>query len=120
VTVESGEYAPEVVADLELMVARSLRVWELPDDTAIRLLNLSENATFALTDPASGRELVLRVHRVGYSSAEEIRAELAWMMALRDDGVIETARPQPGRDGELVQLAAQLLGGRFMRQGGAV
>ena len=43
-----------------------------------------------------GRELVLRVHRVGYSSAEEIRSELAWIDALRRDGVIETAAPVPG------------------------
>jgi Ser/Thr protein kinase RdoA (MazF antagonist) len=97
-----GEYTPEVVADLHLMVAGSLHVWGLSPEARISLLNLSENATFALSDPASTGDLVLRVHRVGYSSAEEIRSELAWMSALRRDGVIETAAPLPGRDGELV------------------
>jgi Ser/Thr protein kinase RdoA (MazF antagonist) len=43
------------------------------------------------------------VHRVGYSSAEEIRSELAWINALRRDGVVETALPVPGRNGEPVQ-----------------
>jgi len=133
----SGEYTPEVVADLHRMVAGSLARWGLPPDTGITLLNLSENATFALGGPGregadgarlgedsrgareaqggagqggersgedrrGARELVLRVHRIGYSSAEEIRAELAWIEALRRDGVIETATPLPGVDGELV------------------
>ncbi len=99
----AGEYAADVVADLRLMVAQGLARWGLPRATAISLLNLSENATFALGDPAAGRELILRVHRVGYSSAQEIQSELAWMSALRRDGVIDTARPLPGRDGEWVQ-----------------
>jgi Ser/Thr protein kinase RdoA (MazF antagonist) len=99
-----AEYPPEVVADLQIMVARGLPRWGLSPDTAIALLNLSENATFALSDPVAGRELVLRLHRVGYSSAEEIRSELAWINALRQDGVIETAAPIPGNDGERVQI----------------
>ena len=99
----SGEYAPEVVADLHRMVAGSLKAWGLSSQTVISLLNLSENATFALSDPTVSQELVLRVHRVGYSSAEEIRSELAWMQALRRDGVIDTASPLPGSNGELLQ-----------------
>jgi len=97
----SGEYAAEVVEDLKLMVAQNLRRWAVPPAARVRLLNLSENATFALE--GHGADLIVRVHRVGYSSAEEIRSELAWIMALRRDGVIDTARPIPGRDGELLQ-----------------
>jgi Ser/Thr protein kinase RdoA (MazF antagonist) len=99
----TGEYPPDVVADLHHMVAQGLPRWDLSAQTAISLLNLSENATFALGDPASGRDLVLRLHRVGYSSAEEIRSELAWINALRRDGAVETALPVPGGDGESVQ-----------------
>jgi Ser/Thr protein kinase RdoA (MazF antagonist) len=99
----AGEYTAEVVADLHGMVAGSLACWGLSSETVISLLNVSENATFALSDPAARRDLVLRVHRLGYSSAEEIRSELAWIDALRRGGVIETATPVPGSDGELVQ-----------------
>src|SRR5260370_32817984 len=99
----AGEYAPEVVADLHLMVAGALERWGLSLQTVVSLLNLSENATFALSDPKVPQELVLRVHRVGYSSAEEIRSELAWMKAFRRDGVIDTAAPLPGSNGEPVQ-----------------
>jgi Ser/Thr protein kinase RdoA (MazF antagonist) len=101
-----GEYAAEVVEDLKRMVADGLPRWGLPSDTAVRLLNLSENATFALEaprkDPGTRPDLILRVHRVGYSSLEEIRSELAWIMALRTDRVVDTARPIAALDGELV------------------
>jgi Ser/Thr protein kinase RdoA (MazF antagonist) len=106
-----GEYTSEVLADLNDMVAANLARWQLSPATSIVLLNVSENATFALSDPA-GRDLVLRIHRVGYSSAEEIRSELAWMAALRRDGVIETASPLAGGDGELVQVLESRAGGR--------
>jgi Ser/Thr protein kinase RdoA (MazF antagonist) len=99
----TGEYAPDVVADLHRMVAGSLQCWGLSSQTTVSLLNLSENATFTLSDPAARQDLVLRVHRVGYSSAEEIRSELEWINALRRDAVIDTASPVPGSDGELVQ-----------------
>lgn len=97
-----GEFTAAAVAELHARVAASLDRWSLSPATSIVLLNVSENATFALSDPG-GRELVLRLHRVGYSSLEEIRSEIAWMQALRRDGVIETAAPVPGADGEWVQ-----------------
>jgi Ser/Thr protein kinase RdoA (MazF antagonist) len=106
----ADEYTPEVMAELQLRVAGGLWRWKLPPETSIRLLNVSENATFAVSEPR-GRELVLRVHRVGYSAADEIRSELAWMAALRRDGVIETAVPVPGVDGEAVQILGPIAGG---------
>jgi Ser/Thr protein kinase RdoA (MazF antagonist) len=106
----SGEYPPEVVADLHDMVAQGLPCWDLSPATVISLLNLSENATFALSDPGTGRDLVLRLHRVGYSSADEIRSELAWINALRRGGVVETALSVPGRDGESVQTLTSRTG----------
>ncbi len=83
-----GEYTPEVLADLEARVRRDLPRWGLSPRAQVSLLNVSENATFALDEP-KGRQLILRVHRVGYSSAEEIRSELAWMRALREDGIVD-------------------------------
>jgi Ser/Thr protein kinase RdoA (MazF antagonist) len=97
----AGEYTPAVVADLHLMVAGALDHWGLSPQTTVTLLNLSENATFMLSDRR--RDLVVRVHRVGYSSPQEIRSELEWINALRRDAVIETATPLPGGNGELLQ-----------------
>jgi len=106
----SAEYSAEVVADLHVMVANSLGRWGLSAEAAVSLMNVSENATFAVSDPGGRggrlgpREWVIRVHRVGYSSAEEIRAELAWINALRGERVVETATPVAGLDGEYVQV----------------
>ena len=99
----SAEYCAPVIADLHAMVGAALHRWRFPSDTTILLLNLSENATFLLRDARVERELILRVHRVGYSSHAEIRSELAWIHALRSDAVIETAEPLAGVDGELIQ-----------------
>jgi Ser/Thr protein kinase RdoA (MazF antagonist) len=106
----SGEYDPEVVRDLHTMVAQGLPRWGLAPSTTIELLNLSENATFGLSDPVAQRHLVLRVHRVGYSTAQQIRSELAWVQALHSSGTIETANPQPAIDGELVQTLVSAAG----------
>ena len=98
----SGEYPPAVLAELTARVACNVGRWGLAPGTEVSLLNVSENATFALGDPA-GRTLVLRVQRLGYSSLQEIRSELAWVQALRREGIVETASPVPGTDGDLVQ-----------------
>jgi Ser/Thr protein kinase RdoA (MazF antagonist) len=105
-----GEYAPEVVEELARMVAVALPRWGLSPETAVSVLNLSENATFALADPRTGRELVVRVHRVGYSSAEEICSELAWLEALGHEGVVDTATPVVGVDGERLQTLTSRAG----------
>lgn len=67
-------------------------------DAEITLLNVSENATFR-ADSADGRRLVLRVHRTGYHSREAIESELAWISALRADGIVRTAPVIPTPDG---------------------
>jgi Ser/Thr protein kinase RdoA (MazF antagonist) len=121
------EYSAEVLADLQVMVGNARRLWGLSSAAGVSLLNVSENATFAVSDacgrddrerppgddlPDCGdapggrtvpRELVIRVHRVGYSSAVEIRSELEWINALRRERVVETATPVAGVDGEYVQ-----------------
>src|SRR6202162_2834189 len=105
----ADEYKPAVVAELTARVTENLARWRFSSSASVTLLNVSENATFALRDP-DGRELVLRAHRVGYSSAEEIRSELAWMNALREDGVIETAAAVPGTDDQYVQILTSRTG----------
>ncbi len=68
------------------------------------LINLSENATYRVDDPASGRRYALRVHRDGYHSRNAIASELAWLQALRRDDVVVTPVPLAGADGDLIQI----------------
>ena len=63
--------------------------------STVRLLNVSENATYLVQDPDEGPS-VLRVHRLGYHTAAEIESELAWMDALRAEAGVRTPRVLPG------------------------
>ena len=87
---------------LASLAAASLSLWDVPVDATVRLINLSENATFLVESP-SGHRSVLRLHRDGYHSRRAIACELAWMAALDREGGVETARPIPGRNGEVIQ-----------------
>lgn len=85
----------------ELAEAATTR-YELPGGLAVRLVNLSENATYKIDAP-DGRRWALRIHRDGYHSREAIASELAWLTDLRGTGVVTTPRPVKGRDGEVIQ-----------------
>ena len=79
--------------------------FELAADLTISLINLSENATYRV-DVEGVPAYALRVHRGGYHSRAAIQSELNWLMALREDGVVQTPLPVRGRDGEFIQLVA--------------
>ena len=67
----------------------------------VELLNVSENATFLVSDPDAGPS-VIRVHRLGYHTEQEIASELAWMDALRSEAGVRTPRVLPAADGRRV------------------
>jgi Ser/Thr protein kinase RdoA (MazF antagonist) len=75
-------------------------------DTTIDLLNVSENATYLVSDPVAGPS-VLRVHRLGYHTEQEIASELAWMDALRAEAGVRTPRVLPAADGRRVVTVAE-------------
>jgi Ser/Thr protein kinase RdoA (MazF antagonist) len=77
--------------------------YALPDVLQISLVNLSENATYKIETP-NGQRWALRIHRDGYHSKSAIASELAWLVNLRDTGVVTTPAPVKGRDGELIHL----------------
>lgn len=87
---------------LELIARDALAAYGLPEQAGLTLLNVSENATFRVDDPDTGGRSVLRVHRPGYHCPEAIRSELAWVQALRADGVVSTPAVLPTVDGSLV------------------
>ena len=91
--------AEDVAARLEPVARRALSEYGLPDDAVLTLLNVSENATYAVDDPSTGARTVLRVHRLGYHDAAEIEAELAWLDALRGEAGVRTPHVLPAIDG---------------------
>jgi Ser/Thr protein kinase RdoA (MazF antagonist) len=83
---------------LELIARDALNAHRIGPDAGLTLLNISENATYAIDDPATGVRSVLRVHRPGYHSLPAIESELAWIEALRTDGVVRTPAVLPTAD----------------------
>ena len=67
--------------------------WGLDSQTNVELLTISENATFRAKEPGSGRQIILRVYRPGYHTQQEIESELNWIIALRQERIVETPEP---------------------------
>ena len=84
----------------------ALRRYDCHPDASVDLLNVSENATFLVSDPGAGPS-VLRVHRLGYHTEQEIASELAWMDALRAEAGVRTPRVLPTTDGQRVVTVDQ-------------
>jgi Ser/Thr protein kinase RdoA (MazF antagonist) len=86
--------------------ADALAAYGCHPDAAVELLNVSENATFLVTEPGAGPS-VLRVHRLGYHTEQEIASELAWMDALRAEAGVRTPRILPAADGRRIVTVAE-------------
>ena len=83
-------------------LASALGRWRFSPRATLSFLSHSENTTFLACDPDQGQELVLRVQRIGYHTPAEILSELAWISALITDGVVDTPKPVPDREGNLL------------------
>ena len=88
---------------LELAVTATAN-YQLPAGLDVRLINLSENATYKVEAPG-GQRWALRIHRDGYHSKTASASELAWAIELRRAGVVTTPAPVKGKDGEIIQQA---------------
>ncbi|NJM30140.1 MAG: phosphotransferase enzyme family protein [Rhizobiales bacterium] len=84
------------------LAEQAAQLYELPRGLSVKLINLSENATYKV-EAADGRRWALRIHRDGYHPKTAIASELSWLMDLRNTGVVTTPRPVKGRDGEIIQ-----------------
>jgi Ser/Thr protein kinase RdoA (MazF antagonist) len=100
-------------AAIDRLAERAVGHYGLDTGSTVRLINVSENWTYRIDEPVTGRTFALRVHRPGYHTAAEIESELTWIDALRDDDVVETAHAvAPSGGGRVTQLATTELGER--------
>ena len=88
------------LAVLEDLANEALDHYEIGGEPRARLLNLSENATYAVD--GADRRYALRIHRDGYHTPAAIASELSWLVALREAGIVITPRPVWTRDGVLI------------------
>lgn len=101
-TTATGLYDADFLGRLEAGLRDALPRWGLSERSDLRLLTISENATFRARDDEGGQDVVFRVHRPGYHTRDEIASELAWLTALGNDGIVPTLTPVPQADGELI------------------
>ena len=71
-------------------------------------LSMSENATYLVE--GSSQRTVLRVHRDGYHSRNQIESELTWSEAMRQAGVVDTAAVIRSRTGDRVEAVSTIDG----------
>lgn len=100
-------HAEQLPVLLELATSATQN-YALPPGLVVKMINLSENATYVVMAP-DGRRWALRIHRDGYHSRAAIASELAWLQDLRAQEVIITPAPVPGRDGEIIQVVGHPL-----------
>jgi Ser/Thr protein kinase RdoA (MazF antagonist) len=81
---------------------QALGLYDLPQNSRVELVSLSENEIYKVEAP-NGTGWALRVQRPGYQSKSSLASEMAWLAALRRDGVVATQFPAVGLDGEWVQ-----------------
>jgi Ser/Thr protein kinase RdoA (MazF antagonist) len=94
-----SDSAGTVVSEDVHVAELALASYDLAPESTLALLNLSENATYAVTDTATGSRSVLRVHRQNYHRAHEIESELDWLDALRRDSDVTVPTVLPASDG---------------------
>ena len=81
---------------IDQSVRNALVKWDLPDEVALRLINVLENRTYRVEDRRGFRS-ILRLHRQGYHTRQTIESELGWMQALQIQGSIITPAIVDGR-----------------------
>jgi Ser/Thr protein kinase RdoA (MazF antagonist) len=84
------------------LVEQAIGQYDLPPGIRVEFISRSENEIYKL-QAATGEAWAMRLHRPGYQSPNALASELAWLSALRADGVMATPVPIPGRNGEWVQ-----------------
>ena len=89
-------------ADDLTIAAHALKDHDVAPDSELTLLNVSENATFALTDAGTGERSIVRVHRHGYHQPHQIESELDWLESLRTDSDVAVPGVIAARDGRRV------------------
>lgn len=99
---------------LQRLAETSQSLWDIPADTTVQLINVSENTTYLVEAP--GHKSILRIHRAGYHTRRGIECELAWIDALARDTPIVAPDYFVGRDGQAIQQGevAGLDAPRFM------
>ena len=93
------EVLPPDTSAMERIVQPVAARYRFPEQARVEELNISENATYRVEDPTDGRAGILRIHRNGYHTLQEVASELEWLSALREGAGIDAPVPMSTRTG---------------------
>ncbi len=86
-----------------LEIARcAMALYDFSPRATLDVVNLSENVTFRIEDPATGEVAAMRLHRTGYHDVAQIKSELLWLDAIARSRCVEVPPPIPTLAGERV------------------
>src|SRR5271154_671527 len=88
---------------------QALKAFPIEPD-GLELVALSENVTFRVTDRRDGAAYVLRLHRPGYHSPQELESERVWTRALAAAGVAVPVPLTTRAGGDYVSVQVEALG----------
>lgn len=88
------------VGRLKQLALKTLEAYEI-NEPRLTALRHEDNTTFRV-DSAGGERYVLRIHRPSRKTVAEVRSEMMWLTALRQETSLMVPQPVPTREGELV------------------
>lgn len=88
----------------DVVSLEALQHYGFSEEVRHDLIRLSENATYRVDDPGTGRTGILRVHRKDYHSLRAIQSELDWIEALRAESDVNTNIVVPTVTGDRVYV----------------
>lgn len=100
---ETGPAHGQQLAERGMALARAaLARYDFSPRAEVRVINLSENVTLRIDDPATNERAVMRIHRPGYHHISQIKSELQWLDALLASRTVEVPPPIGARNGDRV------------------
>ncbi|MEM7341273.1 MAG: phosphotransferase [Actinomycetota bacterium] len=102
-------------AEQSVAAVRIAAPWWGLDAANVEVVSESENVVCSLTEP-SGRRVIVRLHRPGYNSVDELTSEVAWVDSLRRAG-LPVPTPVPTLTGDYYRAVPV---GDEQRQAGVV
>lgn len=100
---ETGPAHGQQLAERGIALARAaLARYDFSPRAEVRVINLSENVTLRIDDPATNERAVMRIHRPGYHHISQIKSELQWLDALLASRTVEVPPPIGAKNGDRV------------------
>lgn len=97
---------------------QAMKQFDFSPRATLDIVNLSENVTFRIEDPATDERAVMRLHRTDYHSVAQIKSELLWLDALAQSRTAEVPPPISTRSGERVARVDTVDGERLVTVAG--